>query len=219
MDILSLTYRRPQQVDKDSFRQSISTDSFSEKEDASLRSGRSGASAGIPDALAFDKIISGGTCPVSLILIANVISINELQPMTVRDFMNYLIYIEHSAENLQFFLWHRDYVRRFREAKTSDISLAPEWTEEMEEEALAKIKKEAAENLKKEPQGAEIFRGTDFEKRAGGEILDGDPFTTPPQTPLGNDDASTVYSSHATTYRSQARETFSAAGSKQPCMF
>lgn len=26
------------------------------------------------------------------------------QPMTVRDFMNYLVYVEHAAENLQFFL-------------------------------------------------------------------------------------------------------------------
>lgn len=34
------------------------------REGSSLRSGQSGASAGVPEALAFDKIISGGTCPV-----------------------------------------------------------------------------------------------------------------------------------------------------------
>lgn len=63
MGILSLGYRRPQQVDKDSFRDSIST--YSEKDVASVRSSQFGESAGIPDALGFDKIINGGTCPVS----------------------------------------------------------------------------------------------------------------------------------------------------------
>lgn len=66
MGLLSLNYRRPQLVGKNEFRQSMSSDPFSEKEDASLRSGQSGASVGVPDALTFDKIISGGACPVSL---------------------------------------------------------------------------------------------------------------------------------------------------------
>lgn len=65
MGLLSLNYRRPQLVDKNDFRHSLTSDQSSEKENASLRSGRSGASAGVPDALAFDKIINGGTCPVS----------------------------------------------------------------------------------------------------------------------------------------------------------
>ncbi|KAI1851996.1 hypothetical protein JX265_008198 [Neoarthrinium moseri] len=201
MGFLSLGYRRPPHVDKDAFRQSMTSDSFSEKEDASLRSGRSGASAGVPDALTFDKIINGGTCP----------------PMSVRDFMNYLIYIEHSAENLQFFLWHRDYVKRFREAKTSDMGLAPEWTQAMEDDTIAKIQKEGADKLKREPKGAEIFKGTDFEKGAlENPIENRDPFSTPPRTPGSNDDASTVNFSQATTYRSQAQDAFSTAGAKQP---
>lgn len=36
------------------------------RRELSIRSGQSGCSAGIPDSLAFDKIMSGGTCPVSL---------------------------------------------------------------------------------------------------------------------------------------------------------
>ncbi|KAK6087862.1 hypothetical protein SCUP234_01501 [Seiridium cupressi] len=205
MGFLSLSYRRPQLVDKDEFKRSVVRDSLSGSEDASLRSGRSDASAGVPDALAFEKIISGGTCP----------------PMTIRDFMNYLIYIEHSAENLQFFLWYRDYTRRFEEAQTSDKSLAPEWTQTMEDETLAKIKKEAADNNQKGiTVAAEIFKGTDFEKSGAGEqILDNrDPFTTPPRTPQGsNDDDSTIFSnSPAIAYRSQANGTFIAAGAKQP---
>lgn len=138
--------------------------------------------------------------------------------MTIRDFMNYLIYIEHSAENLQFFLWQRDYTKRFQDAQASDKSLAPEWTQDLEDEALARIKKEAADNMRKEPQAAEIFKGTDFEKGAGEQAIDNrDPFDTPPRTP-GGDDASTVGSnSQATASRSQAHDTFAAAGAKQPC--
>jgi hypothetical protein len=63
--VLSLTYRRPEYVDKEQYRESNSSLSLV-KGDASVRSGRSGASLGIPDALTFDKIINGGTCPVSV---------------------------------------------------------------------------------------------------------------------------------------------------------
>lgn len=132
--------------------------------------------------------------------------------------MNYLIYIEHSAENLQFFLWHRDYVQRFTEANTSDMSLAPEWTQTMEDETLAKIQKEGAEKLRKEPEAAAIFKGTDFEKPADSSIENRDPFSTPPRTPGSNPDVPSVFSgSNAVTYRSQASDAFTAAGAKQPC--
>lgn len=63
MGLLSLTYTRPKHVDQQSMR---SRDSLSdEKTDGSVKSGRSGYSAGIPDSLAFDNIMNGGTCPVS----------------------------------------------------------------------------------------------------------------------------------------------------------
>lgn len=54
--VLSLTYRRPAYVSSHS-----SIDS--EKPAESISSGTS-SQCGIPDALSFDKIISGGTCPV-----------------------------------------------------------------------------------------------------------------------------------------------------------
>ncbi|KAK8072336.1 hypothetical protein PG996_005684 [Apiospora saccharicola] len=200
--VLSLSYRRPQYVRRETLERRDSNVSGSDKEGASLKSGRSSASAGVPDALAFDKIINGGTCP----------------PCTVRDFMNYLIYIEHAAENLQFFLWHRDYVKRFQEASTSDIKLAPEWTQEMEDEVAAKFQKDAAEKLKREPEAAKIFKGTDFEKGTQAAIESRDPFSTPPRTPADGDDTSTVFSGSQTTatYRSQAYDAFAAAGAKQP---
>lgn len=63
MGFLGLRYRRPAGVQTDSPRMSEDTlESFS---DASLNSVRSFSSAGIPDALSFDKIMEGGTCPVS----------------------------------------------------------------------------------------------------------------------------------------------------------
>ena len=47
--------------------------------------------------------------------------------------MNYLVYIEHSAENLQFFLWYRDYLKRFDELPPNERALAPEWSAEQAE--------------------------------------------------------------------------------------
>ena len=91
--------------------------------------------------------------------------LTKRQPCTVRDFMNYLIYVERSAENLQFLLWFRDYERRFADADTADLSLAPEWTQAMEDEAVARIKKTHADKVRKVPDEAvEIFKGTDFER-------------------------------------------------------
>lgn len=76
MGLLPLTYRRPEFIPKpDEVRPSSrattnSTDSGSssgidEKAGTSVKSGQSGMSRGIPSALSFDKIIEGGTCPVS----------------------------------------------------------------------------------------------------------------------------------------------------------
>lgn len=42
--------------------------------------------------------------------------------------MNYLKYIEHAAENLQFFLWLKDYTLRFKQLDPSQLALAKEWT-------------------------------------------------------------------------------------------
>jgi hypothetical protein len=71
MGLLPLTYTRPKHVDQQSFRSSVASsgrDSLSdgEKTDGSVKSGSSGYSSSIPDSLTFDKIINGGTCPVSL---------------------------------------------------------------------------------------------------------------------------------------------------------
>lgn len=111
----------------------------------------------------------------------------------MRDFMNYLIYIERSAENLQFFLWYRDYARRFAGATTADLALAPEWTQTMEDEAIARIKKEHADTRRKAPkEAAGIFKGTDFEK-------------------------GTVSVTATETSQGLATQAFASAGVKAPC--
>ncbi|EYB26408.1 hypothetical protein FG05_08679 [Fusarium graminearum] len=214
MGLLPLTYTRPKRVDQRSYRSnsaSSSGDSLSdgEKTDGSVNSGFSGYSSGIPNSLAFDKIIDGGTCP----------------PVTVRDFMSYLIYVEHAAENLQFYLWFKDYEKRFNTNPTADIKLSPEWTRAMQDETIIKIRKEQADKMRKEPKAAAMFRGTDFEKnptakdRSMSATID--PFTTPPQS-SGGDMASiftatnTVHSLNATSYMSQASDAFQTAGTQQP---
>ena len=41
--------------------------------------------------------------------------------------MDYLVYVAHDAENLQFFLWLRDYTARFNSLKKEERALSPEW--------------------------------------------------------------------------------------------
>lgn len=41
--------------------------------------------------------------------------------------MEYLVYVSHDAENLQFWLWYEDYSRRFFAAPKSEQALSPPW--------------------------------------------------------------------------------------------
>jgi len=52
------------------------------------------------------------------------------------------VYVEHNAENLQFFLWYRDYVRRFEALPEKERVLSPEWIPESKE----------TPNLSKDPE-------------------------------------------------------------------
>ena len=64
--VYSLLYRRPPHVD--SARSSLNGDAKPKSFVGSMRSVSTNSSTkanGIPDALSFDRIISGGTCPVS----------------------------------------------------------------------------------------------------------------------------------------------------------
>ena len=62
--VYSLTYRRPAYIDSN--RSSFIDDEKRNSIGAStVNSEGSAVSFGIPDALSFDRIITGGTCPVS----------------------------------------------------------------------------------------------------------------------------------------------------------
>ena len=39
--------------------------------------------------------------------------------------MDYLVYIAHDAENLQFYLWYRDYTKRFNALNKNSRELSP----------------------------------------------------------------------------------------------
>lgn len=41
--------------------------------------------------------------------------------------MDYLVYVEHNAENLQFYLWFHDYVLRWEALSDAEKALSPEW--------------------------------------------------------------------------------------------
>lgn len=143
--------------------------------------------------------------------------------------MNFLIYIEHAAENLQFYLWYRDYVRRFSELPSSEQGLAPVWTVEQEERAIAAQSGPGVRTKKGELN--EMFRGTDFDPRAKSTPLETgrNPFNTPPRTPNVENDslapssvgwtdgASTAQSVGPRSFKKKAADAFDAAGHLQPC--
>lgn len=99
--------------------------------------------------------------------------------------MNYLIYIEHAAENLQFFLWYKDYAKRFDLLPDNERKLAPVWTAEQAEAQALAMKDNSAPMKAISAETAAMFKGTDFAapKTTVVEMGRGNPFNTPPMTP------------------------------------
>lgn len=138
--------------------------------------------------------------------------------------MNYLKYIEHAAENLQFFLWYRDYTARFANLPESERVLSPEWTPAQAEAAAASAKQ--ARSKKSNGQSSSIFKNTDFAD-SNATTEKSDPFNTPPKTPSLNDkhDMTSEYGSStgddtlvsSSVARSTAGHAFTEAGKLQPC--
>ncbi|KAK4450542.1 hypothetical protein QBC34DRAFT_402836 [Podospora aff. communis PSN243] len=65
----------------------------------------------IPDGLSFDAIIKNET-PV---------------PCSLNDFMDYLVYVQHQAEDLQFYLWYINYIPRWKALSARQKALSPAW--------------------------------------------------------------------------------------------
>ena len=147
--------------------------------------------------------------------------------------MNYLIYIELAAENLQFFLWYKDYVRRFDLLPENEKKLAPIWTAEQAEAQAGAMKDNQNPMKSISPAAAAIFKGTDFStpKTTIVEVGRGNPFNTPPMTPNSgerdsvapseypwSDSGSTLRSTGKAPYEKKAAGAFDSADIKlQPC--
>ena len=68
--------------------------------------------AAIPTELSFENVVCNKCAP----------------PCSLQDFLDYLMYVEKRAENLQFYLWMVDYYQRFRSAPKAETDLSPRWT-------------------------------------------------------------------------------------------
>ena len=149
--------------------------------------------------------------------------------------MNFLLYIEHAAENLQFFLWLRDYSKRFSDLSDSEKALSPEWTVEQAEVEAQAAQSANAPMKRLNPEVATIFKGTDFDNtklKPPGSEFNPNPFHTPPRTPdaEGADQSSlaagTVFWSDSGStirapgknYQKTAAAAFESAQQFQPCM-
>ena len=100
--------------------------------------------------------------------------------------MNYLKYIEHDAENLQFFLWARAYQAKFERLPASERNLSPDWTDSQSEVGsththshLAKISPDTAVALK----GTGLGSTLPVTELATSESEKSNPFCSPPKTP------------------------------------
>lgn len=85
--VYSLTYRRPAHVS--SARNSLNGDVKPNSLNESVCSGSTIGAFGIPDALAFDRIISSGTCPVSSSRRSCQI-FNPKEPLVIRQALQHL---------------------------------------------------------------------------------------------------------------------------------
>ncbi|KAI1093377.1 hypothetical protein F5B19DRAFT_132728 [Rostrohypoxylon terebratum] len=65
----------------------------------------------IPPRLSFEEIVRNKT----------------YSPCSLNDFMDYLVYVEHNAENLQFFLWFCGYVEKWSQLPESERERSPAW--------------------------------------------------------------------------------------------
>jgi L-rhamnose mutarotase len=76
--------------------------------------------------------------------------------------MDYLVYVEHNAENLQFYLWYKSYVRRFNELPEKEKALSPEWIPETQDVPnLSKDSDQEAKKVKRNTIAAMMEIGSD----------------------------------------------------------
>lgn len=142
--------------------------------------------------------------------------------------MNYLKYIEFAAENLQFFLWYKDYASRWEQLKDSEKALSPEWTIPPE----ADMTIPPARPKRVPAQIAAVLKDTDFADAPKQPVERPDPFNTPPKSgsfddkrEFGSDyamsmsdDKTLLSSTNSNNHQSVTNHAFDDAGMKwKPC--
>jgi hypothetical protein len=101
--------------------------------------------------------------------------------------MDYLVYIEHNAENLQFFLWYKDYCQRFEALPEREKALSPPFYPEtadapdlsrgrdLEKDIVRKHKDNDREKSGYKSNGAALFsedKNTPSPTRPAGEVFE-----------------------------------------------
>nr|POE79488.1 hypothetical protein CFP56_07553 [Quercus suber] len=89
--------------------------------------------------------------------------------------MNYLRYIEHSAENLQFYLWYQDYTARWSKLSDSERALSPAWKQAYSDSDPTGQTSSRPKRVN--PQIAAILKDTDFAEN--NTKSQSNPFETP----------------------------------------
>lgn len=126
--------------------------------------------------------------------------------------MNYLLYIEHAAENLQFFLWFKYYTKRFAQLPSNEKELSQPWTRD--KDALF------SPRMQPPPQVAvpDIFRGTSFDDTYLRSEKRGNSFDDSYSFFFAGDDSSTLYSSVQQDIKKSVAMAYEGADIKlQPC--
>ena len=143
--------------------------------------------------------------------------------------MNYLRYIEYSAENLQFYLWYKDYTARFDKLPATEKNLAPEWTRAKAEAEAAGNTSTTKVSKQSNVHVTDILKDTDFADGKPNGMSGADPFDTPDKTPSLEEkrDGLSEYGSSSgdkttgssAAHASVADSAFDEAGLKwKPCM-
>jgi len=92
--------------------------------------------------------------------------------------MNYLKYVELAAENLQFYLWYRDYIRRWGDLPDREKALSPEWKPK-----TATGVSPSANGLNLSPEAVTFFKDTGFANDSRTNVSEkANPFATPEDT-------------------------------------
>ncbi|KAK5144642.1 hypothetical protein LTR04_001503 [Oleoguttula sp. CCFEE 6159] len=132
----------------------------------------------IPPELSFERVIENKALP----------------PCSLRDFMDYTVYVAHEAENLQFYLWLQEYTKRFNTLKREEQALSPEWKQP--EVAMPAAEVHDQPNARK--ASTFVVTDIDFDEgpkhnpsiamspvRSGSSVS---PFDDPPKSAVANED-------------------------------